>query len=139
MYTGFLCDAITYRPLIRKGGKSLEDIINFIYFLSKKWSESHKCEQHPVFRSSLSGTIYFTVEEYHPYYTEKFYTRYFDNQNIRAKAESVDEKHLYGLYYDYDSSFEHGLWGRYENWLCLSVIIQRISIITFPMSMMKIF
>lgn len=38
-------------------------------------------------------------------------TRYFDNQNIRLKAESVDEKNLYGLYYDYDSSFEHGLWG----------------------------
>ena len=38
-------------------------------------------------------------------------TSYFDNQNIRLKAESVDEKNLYGLYYDYDSSFEHGLWG----------------------------
>lgn len=38
-------------------------------------------------------------------------TRYFDKQNIRSKAESVDEKSLYGLYYDYDSSFEHGLWG----------------------------
>lgn len=38
-------------------------------------------------------------------------TRYFDKQNIRLKAESVDEKELYGLYYDYDSSFEHGLWG----------------------------
>lgn len=38
-------------------------------------------------------------------------TRYFDNQNIRLKAESVDEKSLYGLYYDYDSSYEHGLWG----------------------------
>ena len=38
-------------------------------------------------------------------------TRYFDNQNIRLKAESVDEKDLFGLYYDYDSSFEHGLWG----------------------------
>lgn len=38
-------------------------------------------------------------------------TRYFDNQNVRLKAESVGEKHLYGLYYDYDSSFEHGLWG----------------------------
>lgn len=38
-------------------------------------------------------------------------TRYFDNQNIRVKAESVGEKSLYGLYYDYDSSFEHGLWG----------------------------
>ena len=38
-------------------------------------------------------------------------TKYFDKQNIRAKAESVDEKDLFGLYYDYDSSFEHGLWG----------------------------
>jgi hypothetical protein len=38
-------------------------------------------------------------------------TRYFDQQNIRLKAESVSEKELYGLYYDYDSSFEHGLWG----------------------------
>lgn len=38
-------------------------------------------------------------------------TTYFDKHNIRLKAESVDEKSLYGLYYDYDSSFEHGLWG----------------------------
>lgn len=38
-------------------------------------------------------------------------TKYFDKQNIRLKAESVNEKELYGLYYDYDSSFEHGLWG----------------------------
>ena len=38
-------------------------------------------------------------------------TKYFDNQNIRLKAESVGEKELYGLYYDYDSSYEHGLWG----------------------------
>lgn len=37
--------------------------------------------------------------------------RYFDNQSVRLKAESVGEKNLYGLYYDYDSSFEHGLWG----------------------------
>lgn len=38
-------------------------------------------------------------------------TKYFDKQNIRLKADSVDEKQLYGLYYDYDSSFEHGMWG----------------------------
>lgn len=38
-------------------------------------------------------------------------TSYFDKQNIRSKAIAVDEKDLYGLYYDYDSSFEHGLWG----------------------------
>ena len=38
-------------------------------------------------------------------------TSYFDRQNIREKAISVGEKELYGLYYDYDSSYEHGLWG----------------------------
>lgn len=38
-------------------------------------------------------------------------TSYFGNQNIRIKAEEVGEKSLYGLYYDYDSAFEHGLWG----------------------------
>ena len=38
-------------------------------------------------------------------------TKYFDSQNIRSKAEYVGEKDLFGLYYDYDSSFEHGLWG----------------------------
>lgn len=38
-------------------------------------------------------------------------TRYFDQQNIRKKAEIVNEADLYGLYYDYTTSFEHGLWG----------------------------
>lgn len=38
-------------------------------------------------------------------------TKYFDKTNIRAKAEAVNEKKLYGLYYDYDSAYEHGLWG----------------------------
>lgn len=38
-------------------------------------------------------------------------TRYFMNDAIRDKAIKVNEKDLYGLYYDYDSAFEHGLWG----------------------------
>lgn len=38
-------------------------------------------------------------------------TKYFDKQNIRNKADAVGEKELYGLYYDYDSAYEHGLWG----------------------------
>lgn len=37
-------------------------------------------------------------------------TRYFDKQNIREKAKQVGEQTLYGLYYDYDSAYEHGLW-----------------------------
>lgn len=38
-------------------------------------------------------------------------TTYFDKQNVRGKAISVNEKELFDLYYDYDSAFEHGLWG----------------------------
>lgn len=38
-------------------------------------------------------------------------TTYFDKKNIRDKAKSVNEKELFGFYYDYDSAFVHGLWG----------------------------
>ena len=38
-------------------------------------------------------------------------TKYFDKHNIREKAIDVGEKELFGLFYDYDSAFEHGLWG----------------------------
>ena len=38
-------------------------------------------------------------------------TSYFDKKNIREKSLNVGEKELFGLYYDYDSAFEHGLWG----------------------------
>lgn len=38
-------------------------------------------------------------------------TSYFDKANVREKAIAVGEKQLFGLYYDYDSAFEHGLWG----------------------------
>lgn len=51
------------------------------------------------------------VNEYFLEETIDMDTKYFDKQGIRQKAEVVNEKELYGLYYDYDSSFEHGLWG----------------------------
>lgn len=38
-------------------------------------------------------------------------TSYFDKTNVRIKADAIGEKDLYGLYYDYGSAFEHGLWG----------------------------
>lgn len=37
--------------------------------------------------------------------------KYFDKQNIREKSIEVGEKELFDLFYDYDSSFSHGLWG----------------------------
>lgn len=38
-------------------------------------------------------------------------TSYFDKKSIREKAMLVQEKELYDLYYEYDTVFEHGLWG----------------------------
>lgn len=38
-------------------------------------------------------------------------TRYFGNENIRNKFKEVDEDFLYKYMYEYDSQFEHGLWG----------------------------
>lgn len=38
-------------------------------------------------------------------------TRYFGNGNIRNKFKEVDEDFLYKYMYEYDSQFEHGLWG----------------------------
>ena len=38
-------------------------------------------------------------------------TRYFGNGNIRQKFKQVEEDDLYKYHYDYDSQFEHGLWG----------------------------
>jgi hypothetical protein len=38
-------------------------------------------------------------------------TGFFDNLGPRKLAELVDEKDLYNFFYDYDSSYEHALWG----------------------------
>lgn len=38
-------------------------------------------------------------------------TSYFNKKAVREKAAAIGEKDLFGLYYDYDSAFEHGLWG----------------------------
>lgn len=37
--------------------------------------------------------------------------KYFDKQGIREKSIDAGEKELFDLFYDYDSSFAHGLWG----------------------------
>jgi hypothetical protein len=37
--------------------------------------------------------------------------KYFDSQGIREKSIEVGEKQLFDLFYDYDSSFSHALWG----------------------------
>ena len=73
LYTSFLSDAITCSTLIKKGKKSIEDIKNYVFFLSKKWEENHKLEQHPIFRSSLTKSLQFDVEAYIPYRVGTYY------------------------------------------------------------------
>jgi len=51
------------------------------------------------------------VNEYHNKEFIDMDTSYFDNKNVRKKAIYVGEKDLFDQYYDYDSAFEHGLWG----------------------------
>ena len=38
-------------------------------------------------------------------------TRYFGSGNIKNKFDAVGESNLWKYCYDYDSQFEHGLWG----------------------------
>lgn len=55
--------------------------------------------------------IEYLVNEFKGEETVDMDTRVFKDKNMRDKAKYVDEKDLYMFYYDYDSSFEHGLWG----------------------------
>lgn len=74
LYTGFVCDALTSRFLIRKGKKSLEAINEAVFHfaeLSNKKGE-HNFQQ-PIFRSNIGGTIFFDVEEYNPYKVAEIY------------------------------------------------------------------
>lgn len=68
LYTGAVSAALQTRRLIHKGGISLPDIASEISFLMKLWSKSHpEQSQQPIFRSSMGGTVYFKVADYHPY------------------------------------------------------------------------
>lgn len=58
-----------------------------------------------------NGYIEYIVNEFKGEETVDIDTRIFKDKNMRDKATYVDEKDLYMFYYDYDSSFEHGLWG----------------------------
>ena len=72
-----------------------------------------KHRDHPSSKESHFEKIYIEalVNQYKDEEFLNMDTRYFDKQNIRKKADVVDENKLYGLYYDYDSSYVHGFWG----------------------------
>lgn len=74
-FTCLICDAFSAPYLIKKGKKSLEDIKNHLEFLVEK-SLLKEDGQHPIFDTSLIGTVYFDVEEYTPYATNKIHQEF---------------------------------------------------------------
>ena len=72
LYTSFLHASILSRRNIRAGKISLSDINEETRYLMKEWNKSHSDKrQLPIYRDGMLGTIYFQVEEYHPYVTQK--------------------------------------------------------------------
>lgn len=86
LYTSFLCDAFTYNALVRKGQLSLESVVNYVDLLAGKWAEKHKTSQHPIFRSSMPGSIFFPVKEYVQYKADSFTSE--QNNYIIAAVEA---------------------------------------------------
>lgn len=82
LFTYFLCQALTMNCLIRKGRKSLFDIWKLIFMLQENWNKTHKDDvQNPLFKAKMGGTVYFNVQEYHPFEQKKYY-KDFDNFTI---------------------------------------------------------
>ncbi len=72
LYTLVVSSAILSRRGIREGKLSLSDINLEIRYLMGQWNRFHPdCQQHPIFRNNMVGTVFFHVEEYHPYVTQK--------------------------------------------------------------------
>lgn len=68
IFTDALATAMLTKKRIKKGILSIEDINDETRRIITEWNKKHPGkEQHPVFRSSMGGTIYFTVEEYDEY------------------------------------------------------------------------
>ena len=74
LYTQIVYYALTSRRKIRQGKISLTDISDEIRYLMDQWNQTHPGKkQKPIFRENMIGTIYFPVEEYHPYIPQKVF------------------------------------------------------------------
>lgn len=124
-----LYNSISGRTIVRV---LIEDYIMMKYLLLEEPEKPNIWEE---FQSYGIGQLKLIVEKYrmhaeelkeshveykyldfivNDYMNEEFLnmdTNYFNKKSIREKAIAVNEKELFDIYYDYDSSFEHGLWG----------------------------
>lgn len=77
LFTSFLCEALTSPFLIKEGRKSLFDIWKLLFMFLENWNKNHPEDaQNPIYRANIGGTIYFDIEDYHPYVVKEFYADY---------------------------------------------------------------
>lgn len=74
LFTKFLSDALNNKFINRQGKKSLESIAELVRRYADIWnSRSNDLIQHPVYRSAIGGTVFFVVDDYHPYKVVNYY------------------------------------------------------------------
>ena len=91
VYTGLLSASIIANKNVHKGLLSLTAINDEVQKMMKGWNENNPDKvQHPIFRSSMGGTIYFPVEEYHPYKQKQFFkeTRTYTIVNVKPLSST---------------------------------------------------
>ncbi|MEK3728364.1 caspase family protein [Lysinibacillus sp. FSL W8-0953] len=74
LFTYFLCESIQDTHIVKQGKISLYDIQKLSSFYINIWNKKNpERKQTPIFRSNMGGTIYFTVEDYKPFYKKQVY------------------------------------------------------------------
>lgn len=74
LFTSFLCEALTNPFIIREGKKSLHDIWKLLRMFLENWNKHHPADaQNPIYRANIGGTIFFEVEDYHPYIIREYF------------------------------------------------------------------
>ena len=76
VYSGMVSSAMQSVRHVQKGRLSLDAIHTEILKLMEDWNRRNPEQaQHPVFRSSMGGTIYFQVSGYQPYVAKKIFKK----------------------------------------------------------------
>lgn len=74
LFTSFLCEALTNNVIVREGKKTLYDIKKLLFLYLEIWNKNNPAKvQNPIYRANIGGTIFFNIQEYHPYVVGSFF------------------------------------------------------------------
>ncbi len=124
LYTEFVGKAMLSRRKIRKGYLSLDDLNSEVMEMMDAWNREHPHKsQHPVFRSSLGGTIFFKAAGYIPYVQQDIYVETEQYTIYSASSLSTAQHRRMAVFviFDEEDCFEklpiitHEIAGRMKN------------------------